>query len=120
MRTCSLPRPSAAEPSRLWHLERVQLVSSWYAVLEVRQNLRLRPEVDFAAATEKLTQLILPPFELVSTTEQTLWRLRALGLPDPQDVPILAGAVEGKCDYLLTGDSKCFGAYMGSSLEGVR
>jgi hypothetical protein len=41
-------------------------------------------------------------------------------LPDPNDVPILLGAIEHNCGYLLTGDGKCFGRFFESGpVDGV-
>lgn len=44
-------------------------------------------------------------------------RVRHL-VPDPKDVPILAGAVWAEADLLITGNSKDFGKLYGESVGG--
>lgn len=43
---------------------------------------------------------------------------RDAGIPE-RDVPILAGAVAGKCIHLITGDMRHFKRFMGTRLAGV-
>ncbi len=97
---------------RLWRLEDTELLSSTYAVEEARRNLALeRPSA--RARMERLTArltLINPP--------------RNLKLPqrvrfDSKSRPILAAAIHGKADFLLTGDSRHFGHLYGKRIEGV-
>ncbi len=38
---------------------------------------------------------------------------------DPKDQPILLAAINGKADYLLTGDIRHFGHLYGKRIEGV-
>lgn len=94
---------------RLWKLPLV-LVTSPYAVAEAERNLsRKRPE-----ALERLSAL-LAPIEMVDS----LAPIEESGLP-AKDVPILAGAVAGRCEVLLTGDVKDFGHVIGHAVQGVR
>jgi len=37
-----------------------------------------------------------------------------------KDRPILASAIAGQCDYLVTGDRKDFGHLFGKSVQGVK
>lgn len=37
-----------------------------------------------------------------------------------KDIPILAGAIAGRCTHLLTGDKKDFGFLFGQSISGVK
>lgn len=98
--------------SRLWSLTGVQLVTSEYAAHEAWTNLGDEHRV-------RLLELLEPPLEFVPDRESTVPLFCAWTLPDPTDVPILLGAIESRCDYLLTGDSDCFGAFYGTRLDGV-
>jgi predicted nucleic acid-binding protein len=94
---------------RFWKLSLV-LVSSPYATAEAERNLsRKRP-----AALPRL-QALLEPVEIVDA----LAAIDASGLP-AKDVPILAAAVAGRCQVLLTGDVTDFGHVLGRTVLGVR
>ena len=94
---------------RFWKLPLV-LVSSPYAITEAERNLsRKRPEA--LARPEAL----LEPIELVDA----LTLIDASGLP-AKDVPILAAAVAGRCQVLVTGDVTDFGHVLGQTVLGVR
>ena len=88
------------------------------AAKEAWDNLGKRH--DHQACRDRLTDLLarteLRPFdnEDVSGALFCAW-----DLPDPTDVPILMGAIEHGCQYLLTLDSDCFGQFFGRSLGGV-
>ena len=94
---------------RLWKLTLV-VVSSPYAVTEAERNLsRKRPD-----ALVRL-QALLAPVEIVDALAPN----EASGLP-AKDVPILAAAVAGRCEVLLTGDVTDFGHVLGQAVHGVR
>jgi uncharacterized protein len=94
---------------RFWNLPLV-LVSSPYAVTEAERNLsRKRPE-----ALARL-EALLEPIEIV----EGLAPVEGSGLP-AKDVPILAAAVAGRCQVLLTGDVADFGHVIGQTVLGVR
>jgi predicted nucleic acid-binding protein len=94
---------------RFWKLPLV-LVSSPYSVTEADRNLsRKRPE-----ALARLKTL-MEPVEIVDG----LAPIEASGLP-AKDVPILAAAVAGRCQVLLTGDVTDFGHVLGQTVLGVR
>jgi len=94
---------------RLWKLP-LELVSSPYAIIEAERNLsRKRPE-----ALARLSAL-LDPTEIVDS----LASIEDSGLP-AKDVPILAAAVAGRCQVLLTGDVTDFGHVIGKTVQGVR
>ncbi|HZL18636.1 MAG TPA: PIN domain-containing protein [Polyangia bacterium] len=94
---------------RFWKLPLV-LVSSPYAITEAERNLsRKRPE-----ALARL-EALLEPIELVDA----LTPIDASGLP-AKDVPILAAAVAGRCQVLVTGDVTDFGHVLGQTVLGVR
>ena len=61
----------------------------------------------------KLTVLL----DLVDTSHGTL--PRGITLPE-KDVPILLAAIEARCTYLLTGDVRHFGPYLGKKIGGIQ
>jgi len=89
------------------------LCTSAYAMEEARRNLTLKaPE-------------ILPVLELLSRhlsivpeplPEKIQWALSLLPL---KDAPIMAAAVSGCVDILVTGDRRDFGHLFGKNVEGV-
>lgn len=100
----------------LWALVNVGLVTSEFAAKEAWGNLDDKP--DSRAARGRLVGL-LARMELVPYKEPTLPLFSAWTLRDPDDIPILLGAIESGCDYLLTADVRHFGEYMGRTLDGV-
>jgi predicted nucleic acid-binding protein len=93
---------------RLWHLKRVELMSSGYAATEARVNLadvgqphRLQELLEHVSMVTGLAPL--PPGVI---------------LPD-KDQPILQAAIYGHATHLLTGDKQHFGNYYGRRLGGV-
>jgi hypothetical protein len=95
---------------QLWKLKDVALFSSGYAVQEARINL---PHEDQRTRLNKLTVLL----DLVDTSHGTL--PRGITLPE-KDVPILLAAIEARCTYLLTGDVRHFGPYLGKKIGGIQ
>ena len=94
---------------RLWNLPDILLCSSRYALGEARFNLADEKRVN------RLTSLI----EKVQLSDVVKGDLPlSVRLPD-KDAPILLAAIEAKCNYLLTGDVRHFGAYFGKRIEGV-
>jgi predicted nucleic acid-binding protein len=96
----------AGRPARLFDLAAdlgFELVSSDYAANEAMINLqRKRPE-----AVARLS-LIIGKLRLFA------WSAREpcpVPLPD-KDRPILAAAIEARCDVLITGDVRDFGAFI--------
>jgi len=79
---------------------------------EARRNLTM----DRLAAVPGLKRLL----ESVSTVDAP----QGLKLPktirlDPKDPPILLAAIQGRADYLLTGDARHFGHLYDKQIEGV-
>lgn len=93
----------------LWKFESASLWTSRYALEEARVNLeredqqqrleKLAESLTFSEATDRK----LPP---------------GIRLPE-KDVPILQAAIQAHADYLLTGDTRHFGPYLGRKIEGV-
>jgi uncharacterized protein len=103
---------------KLWSVAGIQLVTSDYAVQETWLRLEHAPAV--GAAREKLAHLLRPPMCVVpnlytsSSPLPTPWNLS-----DPEDIPILLAAIDARTTFLLTGDVKCFGEYMGREINGL-
>jgi predicted nucleic acid-binding protein len=91
----------------------VDLIMSSYAISEALRNLQNKR----AQAVETALGL-LDGIAFVEEPPQALAdRVRHL-VPDPKDVPILAGAVWAEADLLITGNSKDFGKLYGQSVGG--
>ncbi len=101
--------------STLWTRRDITLVTSEYAAQEATENLLENSEG--SAASERLNQL-LETVELVPHQFGAML-FGTLDLRDPDDIPILAAAIEARCTHLLTGDRKHFGHLMGRAIEGV-
>jgi len=97
---------------QLWRLERVELISSGYAVEEVKRNLiRDRPE-----AVARLNALLRKVRRVPEPASDSLAPLMSL---DAKDQPILLAAIEAGADSLLTGDRRHFGHLYGKSVRDV-
>lgn len=90
------------------------LVSSAHAVEEARRNISVKHPgrvVDLEALLEKVELCPEPGAATIA------WASEA-GLP-PKDAPVLAAAVEAKCQILATGDRADFGKLFGLRLRGT-
>jgi len=86
-----------------------ELVTNPHAAQEARNNLRLkRPEL--LAEFDSLIKRV--------TMSNAFSKVSEVTLPE-QDVPILAGAVGSRCNYLWTGDKRHFGELFGKVIHGV-
>lgn len=99
---------------RLWDLDRVELVSSAYAVEEARRNLV--EEAQRRRLTDHLAAVRIVP-ELAET-EYEIMGLLGAGLP-AKDLPILGAAIGTRASHLLTGDATHFGHVFGTTIAGV-
>ena len=100
-------RPNAGL-TRLWHLHKVELVTSDYAAQEATLNLTEKDQrVRLTKLLEKVRMITavapLPP---------------GVQLPE-KDQPILQAALQAQATHLLTGDKEHFGPYFGRNLGGV-
>lgn len=89
------------------------LVANAYVVEEARRNL----EAKFPASLKDF-ELVLHPLESSATLRCFLPPGLAPELPE-KDRPVLAAAIQRRCDVLLTGDKTHFGPLYGKTLEGV-
>ena len=90
------------------------LVSSAYAVDEARRNI-LAKHPDRVGDLETLLGRVALCRE--PTAASLAWAA-AHHLP-PKDAPILAAAIEARCNLLVTGDRTHFGALFGRELRGT-
>jgi len=90
------------------------LVTSPHALEEARRNLRLK----YASAMDVLERLVaVASVEPEASSKDVAWALEQ-GLP-LKDAPILAAAVQARCDVLVTGDRAHFGRLYGQRFRGV-
>jgi predicted nucleic acid-binding protein len=90
------------------------LVTSPHALEEARRNLKLK----HAGAAGALEELIAATsVEREAPSKGIAWALEQ-GLP-LKDAPILAAAVQARCDVLVTGDRTHFGSLYGHRVRGV-
>ncbi len=90
------------------------IVSSPHALEEARRNLRIKYPSAMGALERLLTQCSVEP---EASSKDVSWALQQ-GLPE-KDAPILAAAVQGRCEVLVTGDRTHFGALYGRRVRGV-
>lgn len=100
-------RPNAGL-TRLWQLEKVELITSDYAAQEARLNLA---EKDQRVRLAKLLEKVL-----IITAVAPL--PSGIQLPE-KDQPILQAALQAQATHLLTGDKEHFGLYFGRHLGTV-
>jgi hypothetical protein len=100
----------------LWTISGITLVTNEHAASEAWDCLSQQSDPDSCRAvlSELLNSLELVASPAGEPPPSTAWRLR-----DPKDVPILFGAIEAKCHYLLTADKTHFGPFFGQTLDGV-
>jgi predicted nucleic acid-binding protein len=97
--------------ARIWSVPHVELVSSNYVVAECTRNLPRREQ------QERFVKLLLG----VRVLE--FQRAPALENPPPlaeKDQHVLAAAVLSRADFLVTGDKNHFGAWVGTTVSGIR
>jgi len=83
--------------------EDIALVTTNYAVKEALRNLKEK----FPGRAAKLPHLLANVDLFDEPTAELIREVHDL-VPDPHDVPILAGAVHARADLLVTGNSKDF------------
>jgi predicted nucleic acid-binding protein len=88
----------------------VRLITSNYVMGEVQRNL---PRIDQIERLRKLLRTVqVLTFEVLPEIDDVALPLK--------DIPVLAGAVLAKADFLVSGDKKHFGPLYGSVVSGVR
>lgn len=100
---------------QLWGIAEIQLVTSLFAAEEAHVNLG---NMDGGLALQERLGELLAGIEVHDICiDPTLFA--SFKLKDPNDIPILHGAIETGCAYLCTADKACFGEFYGSKLGGV-
>jgi len=90
------------------------LFSSQHALEEARRNLKLK----YPSAMDTLERLVtVGAVEPVAASKDVAWALEQ-GLP-LKDAPILAAAVQARCEVLVTGDRTHFGHLYSRRVRGV-
>lgn len=93
----------------LWKLKNTSLWSSRYALEEARVNL----------STEDQKRRLIHLAESLMFCEATGRGIPSgIRLPE-KDVPILEAALEARANFLLTGDIRHFGPYLGRKVGGI-
>lgn len=106
-----------AGSSKLWKLRGVRLVTNEYALVETHQNLALRSGPKLLELLDRLIENVeVNPY---SPELPARYASEIANLPDEDDAPILAGAIDASCDFLVTLDSDCFGDLFGQTIRGV-
>jgi predicted nucleic acid-binding protein len=93
----------------LLKLKNVLLCSSRYALEEARINLSEEEQ-------QRRLMHLSAALQLFDVEEPE--SPRGISLSE-KDVPILLAAIEARANYLLTGDIRHFGPYLGKRIEGV-
>ncbi len=102
---------------RLLVLLRKEKHTCWvdeYVLEEARRNLAAKA---FAGLAE--LDKLLERFQRISTQPRDLELEAKLPLPE-KDKPVLAAAIKGGCDALVTGDRTHFGPHYGKTIQGVK
>jgi len=94
---------------RLWQLKDVLLYSSRYALEEARFNLADKNQ-------QHRLSMLAQRLQFREAPERQLPKGVSLPL---KDAPILLAAIEARAHYLVTGDFRDFGPYLGRRIEGV-
>jgi len=98
------------EIAQIWQIPGVRLITSNYVMGEVQRNL---PRIDQIERLRKLLRTVqVLTFEVLPEIDDVALPLK--------DMPVLAGAVLAKADFLVSGDKKHFGPLFGSVVRGVR
>ncbi len=93
---------------------RCELLASAFAVDEARRNLSGKAPARLAPFQDLLRRITVIPEPAPFLVDQAA----AAPLAD-KDAPILAAAVAGRCEVLVTGDRRHFGHLYGTRVTGV-
>jgi predicted nucleic acid-binding protein len=99
------------EISHIWRFAGIRLLTSQYVMGEVQRNLLRIDQI------ERLRKLIRSVHILQIDDDLDLPEAHLLPI---KDRPVLAGAVQARADYLVSGDKKHFTPLFGSTIRSVR
>jgi predicted nucleic acid-binding protein len=93
-----------------------ELVMSAYAHEEARRNMLVKGPPGWAEVFERAIASI----SVIGEAQRPALELaQQAALSDPNDVPILAAAIQCGADALVSGDRRAFGALYGTRVAGV-
>lgn len=90
------------------HLPSLQGVTGAYNMMEIERNLARKLPAALPVFQEYLPRMNLVIVPLPKYEELEPW----FGVTSDKDVPVIVSAVNGKADFLVTGDTGDFGALM--------
>lgn len=102
---------AGSEIAQIWQMADVRLITSNYVMGEVQRNLHRVDQIERLRVLMRSVQII----SLDMLTEIP----GEISLPD-KDRPVLAGAIQARTGYLISGDKKHFGPLYGKTICGVR
>lgn len=94
--------------------DHITLLATEYAIEEAARNLERKFPARIPGLEELLESITVsdePPAELIEELAPLV--------PDPGDAPILAGAVSGEANLLVTGNERDFRELYGTEVRGV-
>lgn len=95
---------------KLWHLPKVQLITSGYALEEANRNLTKPTQLSRLAS-------LIQPIKLITKYDMHLIPLNIQ--LNEKDRPILAAAITARANFLITGDFRDFGRFYGKMIKNV-
>ncbi len=90
------------------HLPNLQSVTGAYNMIEIERNLSRKLPAALTVFQEYLPRLNLEIIPLPAYETLVPW----FGVTSDKDVPVIVSAIEGEADFLVTGDTRDFGALM--------
>jgi len=96
---------------KLWSLENVTLITSFYALDEANRNL-------VKADQKTMLESLMRDVRIVMAVLPNLRLPPSITLPE-KDIPIISAAILAKADVLVTGDIEHFEPYFGKKIKGV-
>jgi predicted nucleic acid-binding protein len=91
------------------HLPNMQCVSGAYNMMEIERNLARKLPAALPVFQEYFPRMNMDIIPLPAQEELAPW----FGAIADKDVPVIVSAINGKADFLVTGDTKDFGPLMG-------
>jgi predicted nucleic acid-binding protein len=90
------------------HLPNLQGVTGAYNMMEIERNLARKLPATIPVFQEYLPRMNLEIVPLPKCEELRPW----FGITADKDVPVIVSAINGKADFLVTGDMGAFGGLM--------
>jgi uncharacterized protein len=89
-------------------LPNLQSVTGAYNIIEIERNLARKLPAVLTVFQEYFPRLNLEIIPLPAYEELAPW----FGVTSDKDVPVIVSAINGKADFLITGDTRDFGELM--------